>query len=281
MVVRGPAGEEHRDHGQRGDGDDIDEPDVDVEVGHVLGPWHRAPAEHRRNEDQHGRQVEEEAVRPERYQRLLLHELERVGERLQEAEGADPVRTLADLELREQPPLHPAADQQYTAHEREDAEPAQQRRHPVGEPRPGAEVIEFEAQPVHSEAQVADVVPLTVEPAVEDQEADRPIGRQEAQAKDRSDELDDRRQAHRPLEQRAVLEDLLRHRGGGAVRVERRVGAFAHRSISPTTMSIEPSVTTASGSAAPTASSRNSERLINDGARMWKRYGAGEPSETR
>ena len=34
------------------------------------------------------------------------------------------------------------------------------------------------------------------------------------------------------------------------------------------------------GNEVPTAISRSSDRLISDGARMWKRYGAGPPSDT-
>ena len=123
------------------------------------------------------------------------------------------------------------------------------------------DVVELQLQLLGGDAEVADVVPLTIEPAVDDDVADGGVHGEEPEREDRAHD----HQQHRDARRRSP-----------AALPQRRV----HRSISPTTMSTEPSATIASGSDAPMAISRSSERLISEGARIWKRNGAEPPSET-
>ena len=121
-------------------------------------------------------------------------------------------------------------------------------------------IVQPLAQRLDADAEIAHVVPLPIELAVDHDVADGGVDGEEA-------ERGDRAKHHQRARDRALREPL-----AGSQR--------AHRSISPTTMSMEPSATIASGSEAPIAISRSSERLISEGARMWKRNGAEPPSET-
>ena len=69
-----------------------------------------------------------------RLQHFLLHQLDRVGNRLQQAERPEPVRPQPRLHAPHDPPLDPDVDDRHGADERHDADRPEQRRHHVHRP---------------------------------------------------------------------------------------------------------------------------------------------------
>ena len=137
-------------------------------------------------------------------------------------------------------------------------------------------VAEPLAEALHGVPEVAHVVPVAIEAAVHDEEPDARHDGKADEAEQRTDGLEGHRDAEEHLLDAGAVLDLTQHGRRGTVQ-----RLLAHRSISPRTMSIDPRVTTASGSEEPSPSSRRSERLMSAGERRWNRYGAGVPSETR
>ena len=96
---------------------------------------------------------------------------------------------------------------------------------------------------------------------------------EDEEARDESDQRRD--DVDQPM--RRDLVDPLQDHAGEVRKVAQVVPVagcqeIAHqRSISPTTMSIDPSTTIASATVPPTVISLSALRLMNDGGRMWKR----------
>ena len=119
--ARGPAAEQHAVEGDRADGEEVEDPDRDVDPVEADAVLDVAPGDDRQREDA----GEDRQQRPEHEQRrdrvgrpegLLAEQLADVGERLQDAEGADPVGPVAVLEAADQLPL----DHRHHRQDRED-----------------------------------------------------------------------------------------------------------------------------------------------------------------
>ena len=98
LVVRRPAGERDAVDADGGDAEDDEQADVDVgdleEVDALVrvvtrAEGHDGDGDERAGERDDGRDDEERALDGERHQVFLEEELDAVGERLQQAEGAD------------------------------------------------------------------------------------------------------------------------------------------------------------------------------------------------
>ena len=75
-----------------------------------------------------GAKREDDAVGDARLQHFLLHQLDRVGDRLQQPERPESVRPEARLHAPDHAPLDPDVDDRRAADERDDADRAEQRR---------------------------------------------------------------------------------------------------------------------------------------------------------
>ena len=97
LRVRRPAGDNHAVHLDRGDRHHEQQAGVDVGERHFGPERNHRPGGQRRH-DGHDRAEEEQAlVRHRREDDFLDQQLERVGDRLQQAHRADAVRARADL----------------------------------------------------------------------------------------------------------------------------------------------------------------------------------------
>ena len=90
-----------------------------------------------------------------------------------------------------------------------------------------------------------------------------------------ANEADQRREDVNHAEGRDLI-DALKNQAGEIRKVADVVPVAGdeelhQRSISPTTISIDPRTTMASATVPPTVISRSAERLINEGGRIWKR----------
>ena len=171
-----------------------------------------AKSSHRRRHEEDRRRPHQRAVCAGGCERLFLHQLDRVGDRLQQAEGPHAIRPLARLDASDDAPLavHPHEQLRRQDEDDEGRHEADDRRHDVGQfaRRDLVDPLEDHARQVR---EVAEVVPV-------------------------------------------VRREYLHQ-----------------RSISPTTISTEPSATIASAIEPPTVISRKTLRLMSDGGRMWKR----------
>src|SRR6185437_47542 len=97
LIVRGPAGERDAVDADGGDAEDDEQRDVDVgdleeidaAVNGARAEGYHGDGDQRAAEGDHGREDEERALDGERHEVFLEEELDAVGERLEEAEGAD------------------------------------------------------------------------------------------------------------------------------------------------------------------------------------------------
>ena len=83
---------------ERADREQIEHAHVDVGDRPMIVHRDHRPGEHRQREGEHRRHQEQETVRSRRDDRLLHQHLDRVGERLQQPERPDHVRSAADLD---------------------------------------------------------------------------------------------------------------------------------------------------------------------------------------
>ena len=110
LRVGGPAAHDHAVDAERGDGEQVE--NADIEVGdHPAAPAvlvHRdhRPCRQRQHRGNDRRQQEHALVGAGRDQRLLEHELEQVGERLQQAERPHHVGAAAHLHRRPHLAIH-------------------------------------------------------------------------------------------------------------------------------------------------------------------------------
>ena len=119
--ARGPAAEQQAVEGDRADGEEVEDPDRDVDPVEADAVLDVAPGDdrqrHHPGEDRQQRpehvEHRDRVVGPEA---LLADQFDEVGERLQEAEGADPVGPVAVLEAADQLAL----DHRHHRHDPED-----------------------------------------------------------------------------------------------------------------------------------------------------------------
>ncbi len=98
--VRRPARHDHAVDLQAGDGEDVEDADIDVGDGPALVDRDDRPGRERQPGGDERREQEEALVGAGRDDRLLEHEFQKIGEGLQQAEGPDHVRPAPHLHRR-------------------------------------------------------------------------------------------------------------------------------------------------------------------------------------
>ena len=127
LAVRRPAGEHHAVGAHRRHREEDQQ--ADREVGDADAGRDRddqepeQPGHHDHRRSEH----EEEAVRERRHPVLLPDQLDGVGDRLQQSERSDAVRSVALLDQREQPPLDPHQEAGEREHADQHAEHVEER----------------------------------------------------------------------------------------------------------------------------------------------------------
>ena len=99
--IRRPAGDDDAIDAERADREQIENADIDVGDRPAVVHRDHRPGDHRQGERQHRRHQEQQPVGARRDDRLLHQHLQRVGERLQQAERPDHVRAFAQLHRRQ------------------------------------------------------------------------------------------------------------------------------------------------------------------------------------
>ncbi len=100
LRVRGPAAHDHAVNRQRRDGEDVERADVEVGDSPALVDRDHRPGRERQQRHDEGREQEHALVGAGRDDRLLQHELEQVGEGLQQPPRAHHVGAAAQLHRR-------------------------------------------------------------------------------------------------------------------------------------------------------------------------------------
>ena len=98
--VRGPAADDDAVHAERRDREDVEHADIDVGDDPALGERDHGPGGEGKRRGDERREQEQPLVRARRDHRLLEHELEKIGEGLQQPPRPDDVRTAAHLHRR-------------------------------------------------------------------------------------------------------------------------------------------------------------------------------------
>ena len=168
LVVGAVPGHEHGQRTERRRREQEQHTDVEVRERHVA-----SPRQHRHQPDAgHGehdrRQREDQAGRGGRLQHFLLHQLDRVGDGLKQAERPEAVRAETRLHAADDAPLDPDVDDGDAADERDDAQRPQQRRDDVDQPVRPARVTD---QLLDLSAQVGEIT--EVEPVAGDDRQQR------------------------------------------------------------------------------------------------------------
>ena len=99
LRVRRPAGDDHAVDAHRRDRHHVEQAGVHVGEHHAGAERDHRPRRHRRHQHHHRAEQEQELVRAGRDDHFLEHQLEDVGERLQQPERPDPVRADAHLHV--------------------------------------------------------------------------------------------------------------------------------------------------------------------------------------
>src|SRR5204863_7615780 len=97
LGVARPAGHDDAVDAERGDGEEIEDADIDVGEHHALVEGNHRPGDKAQYEGQHRRHDEDHAVGAARDDGLLVQQLHAVGDRLEESERADDVGPAAQL----------------------------------------------------------------------------------------------------------------------------------------------------------------------------------------
>ena len=120
LVVAGPAGQDHAHHFDREDGQDPEEPDVEVGLeGHVRAEGQGEERRERRRERQVRRDPKEQRIRRPGHEVFFGQQLDPVRQRLEDPDRPDPVRPDAALHMAGDFALPPDAEHR---HQRDDGE---------------------------------------------------------------------------------------------------------------------------------------------------------------
>ena len=121
LVRGGPARHDQPDDGDHGHGEDVEQAKVHVPQDEVRAEGHGHPHEEARDEDRQRGQPVDGLVHPRGHDVLFDHQLQGVGDGLQQAEGAHAHRANALLDARQRLALQPRQ------REHDDAQDGQQR----------------------------------------------------------------------------------------------------------------------------------------------------------